>query len=396
MSKRAYGEGSVYQRKDGRWVATIMLDDGKRKSFYRHSHAEAVLALRQANHAKMQGTLTTTKEQTVESYLQDWLLYRLQPRVRERTSHLYREAITKHVLPTLGSLKLQKLTPRHIERLYDLKRREDYAPRTIAHLHTILHQALEDAVHLHHLSHNVCSQVRPPRVPQGHPHVKALSLPQAHQLLAAAQGEVLEALYVLALTTGMRQGELLALTWQDIDFSHGKLQVRGTLHHVKGLGAVRTELKTVSSRRCLELTPLALDALRAHKRQQEQRKQADPAWNQEQWVFCSLQGTALHPTNLIRRSFRPLLEKAQVPVMRFHDLRHSTATLLLSIGVHPKIVQELLGHSQILVTLEIYSHVLPPLQKEAMHQFNAVLQQPHILQVVPARTRETEQSTLLQ
>lgn len=300
------------------------------------------------------------------------------------------------MLPTLGSLKLQKLTPRHLERLYDLKRCEDYAPRSIARLHTIQHQALEDAVHLQHVSHNVCSLVQPPRVPQGHPHVKALSLPQAHQLLAAARGDVLEALYVLALTTGMRQGELLALTWPDIDFSHGKLQVRRTLHHVKGRGAVGTELKTVSSRRCIELTPLALDALRPHHRQQEQRKQANPTCNPEQWVFCSLQGTALHPTNLIRRSFRPLLEKAQLPVMRFHDLRHSTATLLLSIGIHPKIVQELLGHSQILVTLEIYSHVLPPLQQEAIQQFNAVLQHPHLSEAMLVPPKEIEQGNRLQ
>ena len=135
---------------------------------------------------------------------------------------------------------------------------------------------------------------------------------------------------------------------------------------------VVAEVKTAASRRCIQLT--AIEALKQHAHQQEQVKQAGgSSWTQQNWVFCSEQGQPLHVGNLLRRSFRPLLNKANLPPIRFHDLRHSTATLLLTLGTHPKIVQELLGHSQISVTMDVYSHILPTLQEETMRQSNTLL-----------------------
>ena len=374
MKRRANGEGSIYQRKDGRWAAVICLNNGKKKSMYRHTQAEAVMALQLANQAKMQGTLTSTRNETVEAFLQDWLRYRVQPRVRERTYQNYCETVTKHLLPTLGQIKLQQLTATHIQKLYDMKRQQQLSPRTIHHIHFILRRALDDAIQLHHLWQNVCQDVVLPRKPKGHLIAKALTIEQARQLLVATHDDELEALYMLAITTGMRQGELLALTWKDFDFTTGKLQIRRSLHRVPHKGTIASELKTVSSRRCIQMTTGARDALQRHALQQQRTaREQEAGWNKEGWIFCNTRGKPLHVTDLIRRSFRPLLEKAGLPPMRFHELRHTTATLLLSMGTHPKIVQELLGHSNIMITLEIYSHVLPPLQEETMHTFHAWL-----------------------
>jgi integrase len=179
----------------------------------------------------------------------------------------------------------------------------------------------------------------------------------------------------------MRQRELLALTWDDIDFTTGKIQVRRSLNRSsqKQPGGLASELKTVSSRRCIQLTPMALDALQRHALQQKHLQgAAKREQGEEHWVFCTTRGKPLRASSLIRSSFRPLREKAGIPPIRFHDLRHTTATLLLSMGTHPKIVQELLGHSQIIVTLEIYSHILPPLQEETMLQFNTLLTAPDL------------------
>ena len=197
---------------------------------------------------------------------------------------------------------------------------------------------------------------------------------QARTLLAAAQDDSLEALYVLALTTGMRQGELLALKWSDLDLTYGKIQVQRTLIQVRGGKATVAEPKSPTSRRCIQLTPLAIEALKRHTQRQHaiHNKRRTPRRVPE-WVFCDGHGVPLRASGMVRQSFQPLLAGAELPLIRFHDLRHSTATLLLTIGVHPKIVQELLGHSQIFVTLDIYSHVLPTLQGEAMQQLNILL-----------------------
>lgn len=373
MSKRANGEGSLYQRKDGRWVAAISLENGKRKYLYHHTQAQAMVALQHANHSKLQGTLKQTRDETLETFLLNWLHTCIQPRIRERTYQSYHDLITKHLLPTLGHVKVHKLTAGHIQKLYDLKRHENYAPQTIRNIGLLLRRALDEACHRQYLFHNVCRTVTLPKVPKANS-MRSLTIEQAKDFLAAVKGNPLEALYVLALTTGMRQGELLALKWDDIDLIHGNIQVRHTLARIPRQGMVLSEPKTPSGRRCINLTTIALEALKQHFLQQEQAKrEAGAAWKNHQWVFCNGEGNPLDGANLLRRSFRPLLKQANLPAIRFHDLRHSTATLLLALGTHPKIVQELLGYSQICMTLDIYSHVLPTLQERVMAHLNTLL-----------------------
>ena len=372
MGKRANGEGTVYQRNDGRWVASITLENGKRKSIYRKTQQEAIKVARKANHEKDQGTLITTEDQSLQVFLTAWLQDTARPRLRYRTYIRYRELVELHILPTLGKVKLQKVTPQQLQKLYNQKSEEGYAPQTVKHIHRLLHKAFNDALRWNLVARNVCNLVDTPRVSRKE--MQTLTEEQAKQFLEAVKDDALEALYIIALTTGMRQGEILALQWGDIDLTHGHLQVQRTIARIGKLGFQISEPKTVKSRRSIHLTALALEALKRHRlRQHEQRLAIGPAWEDQNWVFCNAVGRPIEAGNLLRRSFIPLLENAGLPRIRFHDLRHSAASLLLLMGTHPKIVQELLGHSNISMTLDTYSHVLPSLQKEAVEQLNFLL-----------------------
>jgi integrase len=219
------------------------------------------------------------------------------------------------------------------------------------------------------VSRNVCDLVTPPR------RVRF----EIQSFFAAIHGPKWEALFTLALATGMRQGELLGLKWQDINFSTGTLQVRRILTRVSSEAAVRVfieaEPKTQQSRRSIPLAPFALEALKQHRvRQLVAKLKAGPAWIEYDYVFCTLTGTHLRPNHVVDE-FKKILKRTGLPAIRFHDLRHSTATLLLSLGVHAKVVQEMLGHTQISMTLDIYSHVLPSMQVDAVHRLNDLLKE---------------------
>lgn len=242
----------------------------------------------------------------------------------------------------------------------------------------MLHLALDKAVEWKLVAHNVCDMVKPPRIKRYE--IQPLTPEQVQQFLAAIQGHRYEALFVLALATGMRRGELLALKWQDINMATGMLQVRRILTHMpmklsgKG-GCVEAEPKTEKSRRSILIAPFALEKLKEHRaRQAEEKRQAGNAWKDNDLVCCSLVGGHLHSSHIVFYQFKKLLKDAGLPNIRFHDLRHSSATMLLSLGVHPKVVQEMLGHSQISMTMDIYSHTLPTMQQEAIGKLNTVLQ----------------------
>jgi integrase len=208
-----------------------------------------------------------------------------------------------------------------------------------------------------------------------HHEMSVLAPEQVHVLLEAAKGDRLEALYVLALSTGMRQGELLALRWRDLDLDldNATLQVRGTVQRTM-VGLIIAEPKTTRSRRRVALSPTAVETLRTHRIWQvSERLALGSAWEDQDLVFPNTIGKPIEATNLLRSSFFPLLAKAHLPRIRFHDLRHTAATLLLSRGVHPKVVAEMLGHATISITLDTYSHVLPDMQREAARAMETVL-----------------------
>jgi integrase len=281
---------------------------------------------------------------TVEEYLKRWLNDSVRGSVKPITHDSYEMLVTKHVIPAIGNVKISKLTPAHLQSFYRAKLDEGLSPRTVQYLHVVLHRALKQALRWNLVPRNVAEAVDPPRVPKKD--VTPLSPDQARTFLEAVQGDRLEALYVLAIHTGLRQGELLSLRWDDVDLEAGALRVRGT--------------KTARSRRTVKLSQRASEALTGHlTRQLEEIDQVGSLWQENGLVFASEFGTPLNRHNLTQRSFRPLLRKAGLPQIRFHNLRHTCATILLSKGVHAKFVQELLGHATIAITLDTYSHVLP-------------------------------------
>ena len=350
MAKRGNSEGSIYKRKDGRWAASVSVGwhDGKyrRKTLYGKTRREVATKLASALRDKDLGLPGLPERQSVSQYLNQWL-ESARPTVGPATFKRYEEYDRLHANPVIGNRRLARLMPQDIQSLYSLKIGEGLSPTTVSHRHAVLRRALGQALRMGILARNPTDAVDPPR--KTHYEIQPLTAEQSRRLLKAARGDRLEALYVLALTTGMRQGELFGLPWREVDMDQSKLHVRRNLRRTLDVA----EPKSATGRRQITLTKLAVDVLRRHRiRQNEERLALGPGWTDIRLVFTNVAGGYLNSNNLRNRGFPKLLERSGLPRMRFHDLRHSTATLLLSLGIHPKVVQELLGHSQISVTLD--------------------------------------------
>ncbi|MDO8614991.1 MAG: tyrosine-type recombinase/integrase [Dehalococcoidia bacterium] len=367
--KRGNAEGTIYKRTDGRWCAAVTLDGGKRRAFYGATRGAVQDKLRAAKRAIDDGLPVSSDRQKVGHFLTRWLAEVAQPTVRPSTYTRYRELLTGHVVPALGHLPLAKLGPQDLNALYG-KLAQRLAPRTVGHVHRVLHRALRDALHWGLVARNVCDAVSPPKVARAE--MQVLGPEQARALIAAAAGDPLEAVYTLAILTGLRQGELLALKWRDFDAGAERLTVCRSVRWVTGLGSVEGEPKTRSGRRSVLLAPLVVAALRRHRTQQTEQRLRAIAWEDNDLIFTNEIGRHIEASNLLRRSFRPLLERADLPRIRFHDLRHTAATLLLGQGVHAKIVSEMLGHSNIAITMDLYSHVTPTMQADAAAKMEAL------------------------
>ncbi|BBL78430.1 Tyrosine recombinase XerC [Rubrobacter xylanophilus DSM 9941] len=361
MGRRGNGEGSITRhKKSGKWMARYWVEtpEGrKRRTLYADTRKEVADKLAAALAEASNGLVYDAEDATLADYLTRWLEDCVRGSVRPTTHKSYAWLMQRHAIPAIGHIKLKKLTPAHLQGLYRAKLDGGLSPRTVQYLHVVLHRALKQALRWGLISRNPAEAVDPPKVRKEE--MRPLSPEEARRFLEAAEGDRLEALYVLALTTGMRQGELLGLKWEDIDLDAATLTVRRTLTAAEGGRPLFSSPKTAKGRRSIRLTPGAVAALKAHKVRQAEEKLRSPLWKDYGLVFTTEAGTPIDRHNLIQRSFLPLLRRAGLPKIRFHDLRHTAATLLLSKGQHPKLVQELLGHSTIAITLDTYSHVLP-------------------------------------
>jgi integrase len=370
-ARRGNGEGSISQRPDGRWRADISMGfdptTGKRlrRTVYGWTKKEVQDELTKLQGQKTGGTLLPVNKMTLGEFLTTWLEETARPNIRAATYECYESTIRLHISPKIGGVKLDKVTPAHIQGLYSALERDKVSCYKRRHCHAVLHRALKQAVKWRTLSWNACDAVEAPRVNRSE--VNPLTPEQSDTLLAAAKGDRLEALYFTGLTTGMRLGELFGLQWSDVDLEAGVITVRHALQERKGKLTLG-EPKTAKSRRRVELSPMAVDALHEHR-----RRQLKAGHLASGYVFTNTEGNPLRRSHFHRYSFKPLLKKAKLPDIRFHDLRHTSATLLLLGGMNPKIVSERLGHSQIGITLDIYSHALPTLQKEAANCFDRLL-----------------------
>lgn len=298
----------------------------------------------------------------VGQFLERWLADVVKSSVRPRTHQSYALHVRRDLGPTLGHHQLNKLSPEHVQAMINAKLAQGLSPRTVQIIRAVLRRALGQALKWGLVARNVATLIDPPRSTK--PQIQPLSPRQGQILLEAARGDRLEALYRVALSLGLRQGEALGLRWSDIDMEARVLHVRQALQRVDGALRV-VPLKTDRSRRSLPLPEVLVGALHDHRdRQREARRAAGDRWRETEFVFTSTIGTPAEPRN-VTRSFKALLIRAGIPDIRFHDLRHSCASLLVAQGVHPRVVMEILGHSQISLTMNTYAHVLPDEQREA-------------------------------
>jgi integrase len=303
---------------------------------------------------------------TLGEYLDRWLADSVKSTVRTSTYERHEEIVRLHIKPSLGRLGLKKLTPAHVRGLYSEKLDSGLlTPATVRKIHSTLHKALSQAVSDGMVPRNAADVKAPRPTPE---EMRPLSEDEARTFLKAVSqsSERFEALYVLlAISTGLRRGELLGLRWDDVDLERGTLRVGRALVREGGRHTLG-ETKTKRGRRQINLTPRTVNALKAHRKKQlEAKMKLAGLYKDHGLIFASEVGTPVNPENLVHRSFKPLLKKAGLPEIRFHDLRHTCATLLLIRGVHPKLVQELLGHATIAMTLDTYSHYLPSMGDQA-------------------------------
>jgi integrase len=379
--KRAHGEGTYKKRKDGRWEAqyTVTLPDGrlKRKSVYARTKDEVAMRLRKAIAESEGGLVFDAEGLTVAEYLGHWLEGSVKGSVWHTTYRDYAGHAKNHIVPELGRLKLAKLTATHVQSLYRKKLDSGLAPRTVQYIHATLHKALDQAVRWRLIPYNVSDAVTKPR--QKRSERDALTLRQILDFFEAAKGDRFEALYVVAVFTGMRPGEMLALRWSDLvlDGSEPVARVRRSLSKDDNGRLVVKSTKTETGR-AIALLPQVVETLRDHrKRQAEQRLRYSGLWRDEDLVFSSKTGSPMSWDNLVRRNLKPLMRKAGLPqTTRPYDLRHTFATLMLEQGENPKVVQEVLGHSRITHTMDTYSHVSPNIQKEAFGRLGKRLEGP--------------------
>jgi integrase len=358
MGRRGNGEGNIYRRKDGLYEAryTIQTETGtKRRSFYAKTRKEAADKLAEALANREKSLTHDAGSTTVGRYLSDWLTESVEGSVRKSTFVRYEGIVRVHLSPTLGWRKLKNLDPIHVRKLYRQKIDVGLSPRSVQYIHTTLKKALGQAVLDGKIPRNVCDAVKPPQVHKDE--VTPFTAAEVRSLLEAARGDRLEALYVAAIHTGLRQGEILGLKWSDVDLEAGTLTVQRSL----SIYGTFNPPKRKNSRRTVKLTQTALQTLVSHRaRQNEERLKTGPQWADMGIVFPNRAGKPMDAGNLYNRDWKSLLRRAGLPdAFTFHTCRHTFATTLLRQNVNPKIVQHQLGHATISQTLDTYSHVMP-------------------------------------
>lgn len=378
--RRGNGEGSVFQRRDGIWRGQLMVGytaDGRpdRRIVYGKSKAEVQAKVRELAQRKEEGLLSDQPAEnvTVSVFLTNWL-ETIRTTVRPRTWKPYSIYVRLHLIPALGRTKLAALRPDAIQRLHAAKLQSGLSPRTVHHIRRILHTALNQAVRWGYITRNPATLVDPPAVPRKE--MRFLTPEEVIRLLDTAwtSNDRFAPLWTVAVYSGCREGELLGLKWEDVDFSRGTLRVQRNLVAAPMGEPVFGAPKTNRSRRTLTLPDEALEALRFQRaKQDEDRNKLGQQYVDHDLVFATHWGTPLQARNVIR-AFKAALERAGLPRMvRVHDLRHTAATLMLDAGVHPKVASERLGHSTVGITLDLYTHSVQRLDQDAANQMQRIL-----------------------
>jgi integrase len=358
---------------------------GKRKQQWvtvKGTKKDAEKRLAELLHHLDTGIFVRPGKTSLGEYLERWLKDYVWPNLAPRTAEGYESIVRCHLTPALGKILLNQLKPEHIQKYYSEKLthgRYDgkgaLNARSVRHHHMALHCSLEIGVKWGLLSRNPADAVSPPH-PQ-RPEMHTMSEDDVHTFLKAAQNTPYYTLFYIALFTGMRRSELLALRWCDVDLILCQISVNRSLHHLRNGKIIFRQPKTAKGRRMIAISPSATIVLKEHKEKQiSQKKLLGTKLRDEDFVFSDLNGNPLLP-GTITQAWRKLARKAGLQGIRLHDARHTHASLMLKQGVHPKIVQERLGHATISTTLDLYSHVAPGLQEAAAESFDRLLNGGH-------------------
>jgi integrase len=398
--RRGRGEGAVYQRSDGRWAGSVDLGwvDGKRKrkTVYGDTQAEVQTRIRTLLNDLDKGLAPADDRLTVGDFLDHWLEQTAKPKLRYSSYRGYEQIVRLHLRPDLGKIRLSKLTADDVEGFINKKTDDGLSARTVQYCHAVLRRSLATAVRRNLVHRNVATLVSAPAVRRDP--VKPYSVEEAQAFLKTAQGDGLEALWVVTLALGLRRGEVLGLKWDGIDLDRkaavdGKevdaprLMVSSTLQRQKGKGLVDVDPKSRTSRRSLPLPAFVVAVLKEHRKRQgaaqlkagpaDQQKRAELGlkpgygWHDTGYVFTTRHGLPLSPEHVYKH-YHALLERGKLREIRFHDLRHSCASLLFAQGCSLRLVMEILGHSQIAITANLYTHLLPEADRQAARAMDEV------------------------
>ncbi len=359
-------KSNITQRADGRWMGRAVVE-GKRRTVYGKTQREADQKLRELLTDNDKGLAPVAEQRTVSAHLDRWLEDIAKPRVKASTYRSYHMLTKLYIKPALGSKALLKLTPADLQALYGALSARGLSANTIGRVHGVLRSSLRYALDTGLVYRNVSQAARPPSVRRNEMH--ALDREQARALLSTAKGSRYEALLALALSTGMRQGELLGLAWNAVDLEASSLRVVRQL----GTDGTFSSPKSHNSARTIVLNPSTVAALREHRtRQLEERLIQGERWEDHGLVFYTHMGRPMGYRNVLR-DFKTQLRRAGLPEIRFHDLRHTVATLMLLADTPLHVVSRRLGHSSIVLTANTYAHVLPSQDKDVAARMEALL-----------------------
>jgi integrase len=368
-SKRGNNEGSIFKRKDGRWCAQVSLN-GRRITKYGKTQKECRdwvnLTLDKIDH----GLTFDGAQVSLQQYMESWLSGKVLAR-RPSTVRNYRRYMNLYILPALGRMRLQAITPSHIRQLYLRMQSEGRGARTIQLVHVTLHCAFAQAVKEGLIGHNPMEAVERPKVETKH--YSIFTEEQARAFITAAKGHPNETLFFLALTTGMRKGEILGLMWTDVDWEKSTLRIDRQLQPVSYEGGALVPTKTKSGRRHIMVGKGALALLKEHRERQEMQKAvAGNRWQEHGMIFTTSIGTYIDQTK-VSRAFKHILREAGLPDLRFHDLRHTSISILLDNGTPVNTVQSRAGHSKASVTTDIYGHAMARSQEAAARMIEEIV-----------------------
>ena len=364
--RRCNREGAIYQRGDGKWRAQVTLD-GRRLSFSAKTRRECLEWFKKTNGLIDDGMTYASTKVTFEEFITGWLSSSKASIKRTTWTH-YNQVMHSYVIPFIGHVKVKDLRPDQIQGLYDQLLAQGGGTYTVIKIHTVLRSALSQAVKTGMIGRNPASVTKPPKAPFRE--MKIYDESQVNQMLVSSKNNRLDALYHFAVTTGMRQIELLGLKWADLNWKNQTIKIERQLVRPDGRGIQSAPPKTKFGRRILTLGTRTIEVLKCHKKHQQSEVQsAGDRWIEHDLIFPNTLGNPIHPRNLLR-DFYQLLRDAGLPKIRFHDLRHTSASLMLNHGVPLIVVCRRLGHSKPSITLDVYGHLIPGTQLEAAEKID--------------------------